>query len=385
MEIILIGNYPPDNQQSMERFASMLQSGFLDSGYHASIWRPIVLFGSMFSSTNTGTGKWMGYMDKWIVFPLILLFCKKKTVRNKKISFHICDHSNAPYLQFLPSDRTSITCHDVLAIRGAMGYADAYCKTSSTGKIYQKWILNHLSKAKKLAAVSQLTLTQLIAIQKNPDLSKKNWKVIYNAFNADFKPMDKKDAFPLIQKYGIKPPYSFILHVGSDQSRKNRKMLLDLAHELGKNWEGQICYAGQLPDQDLLNHSVALGLSDRLIAVPNPDHFTLMALYSTCKAFIFPSFSEGFGWPLIEAQACGAPVIASKYHPMPEISGGAALHADPTQPKEFAHAFRKLADQNFNDSLVQQGMINTRRFNKAEMIQNYLFLIGNKMGDLKTQ
>ncbi len=68
MHIILIGNYAPDKQQSMERFAQMLANGFSKEGHHATIWRPVVLLGKLFKSTTTGPGKWMGYIDKWILF-----------------------------------------------------------------------------------------------------------------------------------------------------------------------------------------------------------------------------------------------------------------------------------------------------------------------------
>ncbi|MFO7826501.1 MAG: glycosyltransferase family 1 protein [Cyclobacterium sp.] len=379
MEIILIGNYPPDKQESMQRFALMLQSGFVKEGYPTTIWKPTVIFGSIFQSTQSGIGKWIGYLDKWFIFQLVLISrLLLKKIRNEEALFHICDHSNAPYLRFLPMEKTSITCHDVLAIRGSMGHADAYCTATPTGKLYQKWILSHLVQVRKLAAVSRFTLNQLIDLQKNTDLNKgnKHYQVIHNAFNGDFKPMTVKQAFPLIQNLGIATPYLYMLHVGSNHRRKNRKLILDVANELGTEWNGQICFAGEAPDSDLLEYAVSLGLMDRLVIVSNPDHMTLRALYSLCEAFIFPSFSEGFGWPLIEAQACGAPVIASSIQPMPEISEGSALHADPSHPKDFANAFRMLQKQNLKLEMCKKGMMNIKRFSNKKMTQKYLSLFG---------
>jgi len=377
MEIILIGNYSPDKQESMQRFALMLQSGFVEAGYPTTIWKPTVIFGSIFQSTQSGIGKWIGYLDKWFIFQLVLISrLLLKKIRNEEALFHICDHSNAPYLRFLPLEKTSITCHDVLAIRGSMGYEDAYCTATPTGKLYQKWILSHLVKVRKLAAVSRFTLNQLIELHQNPDFKndQKKYKVIYNAFNGEFKPMAEKQAFPLIQKFGITAPYSYMLHVGSNHRRKNRKLLLDVAKELGTRWKGQICFAGEAPDHDLLQHAAYLNLLDRVVIVPNPDHLTLTALYSLCEAFIFPSFSEGFGWPLIEAQACGAPVIASSISPMPEISNGSAFHADPTNPKEFADAFELLSTQKME--IFEKGKLNITRFRNKKMTQKYLSLLG---------
>src|SRR5687767_14147825 len=95
-KIILIGNYPPDKQESMERFAQMLIQGFNNKGFETELWRPKVFFGSYVKSTKEGFGKWVGYFDKWILFPLILLW-RVNTQRSRyaNVIFHICDHSNS--------------------------------------------------------------------------------------------------------------------------------------------------------------------------------------------------------------------------------------------------------------------------------------------------
>lgn len=373
MRIILIGNYPPDRQESMERFAIMLLEGFLQAGIATDVWRPLVFFGRGVRSTTTGLGKWLGYLDKWILFPLILRW-RLMFIKDKELRFHICDHSNAPYLAHLPAKRTAITCHDVLAIRGAMGHADVYCPASSMGKVLQKWILYHLQKAEKLAAVSAATLAQLETLA-HPTRQHSNWQVIYNAFNADFSPLPHEEARTLLDQLGLDPDMPYLLHVGSALPRKNRKLLFHMLKALGDGWQGKVCFAGIAIDQDLRMHMQELGLSDRVVSITKPDHFTLRALYSSCAAFVFPSYSEGFGWPLIEAQASGVPVIASNVAPLPEISGGAALHADPDDAESFAQAFLSLQkDSAKKEQLITAGKDNSKRFEIASMIEAYLRL-----------
>lgn len=376
MHIILIGNYAPDKQQSMERFAQMLANGFSKEGHHATIWRPVVFLGKLFKSTTTGAGKWMGYIDKWILFPFILhwrLLHKKYRLGN--VHFHVCDHSNSYYLKQLPVDRTVITCHDVLAIRGALGYEDAGVSASGTGKILQHWILNNLTGARKLATVSYTTYQQLCALDnKHPKIHAKNWRVVYNAFNADFRPVSKEEAASLLSKAGIDNGTPYLLHVGSGLRRKNRKLLIDMLMILGNKWSGNICFAGEAPDEDLTAYIGKLGLKNRVISVVNPDHTTLVALYSTCTAFVFPSLSEGFGWPVIEAQACGAPVLASSLNPLPEVSGGAALHVNPAKPADFANAFLSLQNSTTRSKLISKGFENAKRFNVSIMTRAYLEL-----------
>ena len=379
MRIILIGNYPPDRQESMLRFAQMVYSGFREAGHDCDLWQPTIRFGSFFKDVRSGVAKWLAHIDKWILFPLELSWrVRKEMARSPNIRFQICDHSNAPYLTYLPKEITVVTCHDVLAIRGALGHKDAYCTASFTGKILQKWILRSLDRANLLAATSKLTLSQLKALSSEKEGQKRDWRIIPLGFNADFRRLEAKERNDLLLRAGLKPETPFLLHVGSDHERKNRRMLIDMVAALGNKWNGKIYYAGQGADEKLLSYAESLGLRERVVSVVGPDHATLLALYSGCEAFIWPSFSEGFGWPLIEAQACGAPVIASNIEPMPEVSNGTALHADPTKPDEFANAFLKLQDATIRTDLIRRGLENIERFRPSRMIDAYLKLHGLK-------
>ena len=344
MKIILIKNYAADKQESMKRYADSLSEGLRNEGIDVMTWNPIVFFGKGFHQTSSGLGKWLGYLDKWVLFPMIL---KLRLIfeSTSNTFYHICDHSNSPYLGVLPKKRTGITCHDVLAIRGAYGYEEAYCPASPLGIILQKWILGHLKNAHILTAVSQFTMGQLLELVGKDVRKQKRWKVLYNTFNDDFKPAPKQKVSEVLESYGLS--YSkYLLHVGSSLPRKNRKMLVEMVALLGEDWKGDICFAGQPLDESLKLEIEKLGLTQRVINLVKPDHATLLALYSGCEAFVFPSFSEGFGWPVIEAQACGVPVIASDIEPMPEVSGGAALHASPYSPSAFASALAVLKESN---------------------------------------
>lgn len=376
MRIILIGNFLPDKQESMERFAQMLNAEFRKKGYGVELWRPKPVFSYWSKSTVMGFGKWLGYIDKWLLFPLVLKFrllTGKATIANTR--FHICDHSNSPYLQHLPLNLTSITCHDVLAIRGGLGFSDAYVSASKMGRILQQWILNNLLKAKRLATVSQFTYEQLLELANHSLPADKYWTVIYNSFNSKFNVLPANESKSIISAAQVDPDVPYILHVGSSLVRKNRKLLLDMVAYLGNQWKGRICFAGEALDDDLLEHANHLELNDRVYSVVGPNHSTLVALYNSCSAFIFPSFSEGFGWPIIEAQACGAPVIASNLAPMPEISGGAAIHADPLQPKEFAEALLLLQKAEVKSELITKGFENIKRFETDQIIGAYLKLL----------
>lgn len=375
MRLILIGNYLPDQQESMIRFAQLLNTGFCNAGIKSEIWSPKTLVGANMSSTNSGFGKWLGYLDKYIIFPIILKRrIRKENLNNAFVRFHICDHSNALYLKYLPAKRTSITCHDVIAIRGGLGFDDSFVTVSFMGKLLQKWILYWLKKANSIAFVSQNTFNQFIDLLTDKVIHE-NWKVIHNSFNNDFKRIDIQEAKVICNRVGINVATPFLLHVGSGLARKNRLLLLDMVNLLKSKRTINICFAGDSIDKDLLLKSKELGLVNQVVSVVKPDHETLVALYNCCDAFIFPSLSEGFGWPLIEAQACGAPVIASNYAPMPEVSGGAAMHYDPKKPEDFAQGFEALQNEDFRNILVKKGLENSVRFESKNMIRAYLDFI----------
>jgi len=361
----------------MLRFAGLLASGLRSNAATVEILAPKpILLGKRLVACS-GLLKWIGYIDKWILFPIQL----RRTVRQRRrefgdgIHYHVCDHSNAPYLAYLPVHRTAITCHDVLAIRGALGYPATYCPASPTGVILQRWILKHLRNARRIACVSNLTLKHLCEVA-GVNSPKPDWMIVHNALNADFARIDQPEAGTILKRQGYHFPKPFLLHVGSNALRKNRMMLLQMIKVAGARWQGDVCFAGEPVDEGMREKGRELRISDRIYSVPNPDHGTLCALYSTAYAFVFPSFSEGFGWPLTEAQSCGTPVIASNLEPLMEISGGAAIHADPHDAESFAAGLLALEDAGLRESLITRGLNNAGRFVLSSMVNKYLALHG---------
>ena len=101
----------------------------------------------------------------------------------------------------------------------------------------------------------------------------------------------------------------FILHVGSNLRRKNRDGVVRIFARTKNEWNGQLVLAGDPLDAELHSLGTEFGVSDRIVSIVNPESELLEALYSAAVALVYPSRFEGFGWPIIEAQACGCPVI----------------------------------------------------------------------------
>lgn len=136
MKVLLIGNYDKDHQFSMQKFCACLYQELLRLGVDVSVCKPKPILGYWSDSTTNGLSKWLGYIDKYFVFPLMLIRLSKSADL-----IHICDHSNAMYTKYFDHGRYLITCHDMMATRSAFGEFHHNKNISKTGQLQQKWIL----------------------------------------------------------------------------------------------------------------------------------------------------------------------------------------------------------------------------------------------------
>jgi glycosyltransferase involved in cell wall biosynthesis len=169
---------------------------------------------------------------------------------------------------------------------------------------------------------------------------------------------------------GLRDRYAF--HVGSNLRRKNREGVLRIFARTAARWDGQLVFAGQPLSPALRELAASLRIADRIVEIPKPDNDTLEALYSRATALLFPSRFEGFGWPIIEAQACGCPVISSNSGPMPEVVGEGGLLRDVEDEAGFAEDLLRLTEPAERERWSQKGLANVQRFTIERMVQDYL-------------
>src|SRR5437899_4355231 len=172
--VLLIGNFPPDQQQSMQHFSEMMLRDLRALGIAAELVCPEAHFVRIVPAPFGFIRKWAGYIDKLFIFPRRL-----RKLRGVEL-IHICDHSNAIYAKHFPNVPVVVTCHDLLAVRGALG-EETDCPASWTGKILQQWILAGLRRVSAIACVSRATeadVVRLVTKEKVPSIS-----VIENGLN----------------------------------------------------------------------------------------------------------------------------------------------------------------------------------------------------------
>jgi glycosyltransferase involved in cell wall biosynthesis len=363
VKILLIANYAKDNQQSMLRFAEMMRLGLQLQGHEVQVVAPKPKFGTWTKSAQ-GLGKWLGYVDKFLLFPKQLKIALKWAD-----VVHICDHSNSFYTKYLKGMPHVVTCHDLLAVRGALG-DDCDCPASITGKVLQRWILEGLKQAQMIICVSTSTLNDLRNLSGSPSVPKS--RVVHLGMNAQFSLQPKIEVdgtLSNVPQLDLTRPY--ILNVGSSIKRKNREGVLRIFSKLRSSWKGQCVFAGEALSADQTKLANDLGIMKDVVQVKNPSGDVLRALYNGAFALLFPSRFEGFGWPIIEAQACGCPVLCGKGTSLPEVAGEGALLRESSDEEGFVSDALRLTDQQFRAELIQRGIENVKRFSTEEMLRQY--------------
>ena len=358
MKILLVANYKPDRQRSMARYAEMLHSELRKRGYDVTLFYP-VHFATRLVNDRSRLFRWLGYIDKFVLTPPLLRF----RARNADI-VHVCDHSNSAYLRWTGSAANLITAHDALAIRSALGHFRQN-PTRWSGVRLQQWILQGLNHPQRIACVSEKTRQDFRALLPNgPAMT-----VIPNPLGANFKPASNDEISGIRFLCGLSAEDKYLLHVGKDNWYKNRPGVISIMSKLRKTpffRNTKLVMAGtRLPDSLRRSAQELRGV----IECVNPTDEQLCALYSGALALLFPSLEEGFGWPILEAQACGCPVITTARQPMEEVAGGAAILIDPENPDEAAEIIAARIHE--IEMLRQRGFANVENYSKAKAIDRY--------------
>ena len=369
--VVLIGNYPLDRQESMLRFRNLVQECLDSSGYTTESIFPKGYLGKIAQSGFWA--KWFGYIDKYILFPLGLalqLWTIQRKYAGHKIVVHICDHSNAVYVsvarRWFP---VLVTCHDLLAVRGALG-EDTDCPASGFGRRLQAAILRGLGQATHVVCVSRATQADLIRLA-GPAIADRS-QVIPLALNYAYCAQTRDETLAVLARAKIDLPYhGYLLHVGSALRRKNREALLLSAAQIKESWPGPIVFAGERLSDRERHLAASLGLEKRVREIVQPDNDTLHALYSAADCFVFMSRFEGFGWPILEAQMSGCPVICSNRTSVPEVAGEGALILEPDDYTGIAHDIQRLQDASFRDNVIAHGLKNAQGFSSERMMSGY--------------
>jgi glycosyltransferase involved in cell wall biosynthesis/O-antigen/teichoic acid export membrane protein len=294
-----------------------------------------------------------------------------RMLRQHKVDLLHSPHFNLPLIRVCP---TVVTLHDVIYLA---------CKQdlpSRVGRLYYRAMMSAAARrADRIITVSHFSKRDIV---KYLGVNPAKIDVIHSGLAGEFQPVgdgpDCQSGVPgapgvgargwesILAKYGIQIDVPYILYTGIYKPRKNHAGLIHAFQRLLlAGVKAQLVIAGPMNEgkQKLRALARELGVAGEVVFTGFVPDQHLLALYSAARLYACPSLYEGFGFTVLEAMACGVPVVCSPETSLPEVAGEAALYADPRDPQEFAAALeRAFSDMDLRHQMIDKGHDNQQRF-----------------------
>ncbi|HLM83965.1 MAG TPA: glycosyltransferase family 1 protein [Candidatus Bathyarchaeia archaeon] len=245
-------------------------------------------------------------------------------------------------------------------------------------RLYMRWSIRRSCKwAQRIIAVSQNTKNDLKKLYKVPP---EKVEVIYEGISES----SQSPAFPFLEqssRNSSKPDFSkYLLFIGRLEDRKNILGMVEAFERLKEKYKishklilvGKYGYGGE----KIKNKVYSSVYKNDIILTGYISDEEKFYLLKSADVFLFPTFYEGFGLPILEAQSVGTPVITSNISSMPEVAGNSAVLVDPKGSEAIAEAAYKLiSDESYKNDIIEKGYNNIKRFDWqkcAEEVSNLL-------------
>jgi glycosyltransferase involved in cell wall biosynthesis len=263
-----------------------------------------------------------------------------------------------------------ITVHDLIRYFDLKEYGKYIHRPNHRDRFYLSLDYKGIKKAARIIAASQATKNDLMHYLEIPG---EQIKVIYESIDHTlFKPSPHPSNFK----------YPYILFVGSEHPRKNLPTLLRAFKKIKEQPQFKdlrLIKVGKAggKEADFRRQTIevidSLNLDGTVIFTEVVPEENLRAYYSNAKCFVLPSLYEGFGFPPLEAMACGCPVITSDSSSLPEVVGEAAIKVSPYDVEGLAEALEKvLTDEELRKGLIARGKAQAGKFSWDEAAEKTL-------------
>ena len=249
-----------------------------------------------------------------------------------------------------------------------------------------------LNARKKLWRPSAENATRIIAISKHAkmclveryDIAPGKIDVVYIGYDPQFHKIDSPDILESVRsRHGLHKP--FMYYPAATWPHKNHKRLLAALRIMKElyGFNGQLVLSGiaMKANDEVTGEIERLGLRDDVVVLGYLPQEELPCLYNLARLMVFPSLSEGFGIPLVEAMACGCPVACSKVTSIPEVVGDAALTFDPGSAEKMAYKIWSLwSDDAMRQKFRTKGLERVRQFNWENMARQTIDVYRKALG-----
>lgn len=286
--------------------------------------------------------------------------------------FHATDFALPPSL---PNTRALLTVHDLSFVRVPKA------ASPPLKKYLDSIVPRSVARADHILADSAATKRDLIELYGSPE---SKISVLYSGVEKRFQPLRDPELLRTVRaKYGLSD-VEYILSVGTVQPRKNYARVIEALAMLRAN--GQELHYVIAGGEGWLDAEIARAIegagmgeyAHRLGFVADED---LPALYTSARMLVMVSLYEGFGFPVLEAMACGTPVVASDVSSLPEVAGKAALLVDPYDSGAIAKALARLHnDSNLRQQLIADGLKQAASFTWQGAARQLLDIYADLLG-----
>lgn len=285
--------------------------------------------------------------------------------------FHIIDHSEAHIAYWLKKTGKPVvvTCHDLINFFNLENVRKSVHLPFISHATW-KYSVNAMQDADRAIAISTKTakdLMQLLSIES------RRITVVPNAVGAEFYPILPAESAAIRQQYGLSSTDLCLLNVGLSHPRKNLMTVLKVVEVLQQQGLAvKLLKVGADFTAEQKLFVTTHGLKENIIYLGKLDKQSLVGVYNAADLLLAPSLLEGFGMTLLEAMACGTPVIASNVSPTPEVAGDAAILVEPMDCQAIVAAVCHLHNNShYRQQLIDLGLKRARSFtweNTAEQI-----------------
>lgn len=300
-------------------------------------------------------------------YPLWEQIALPRAVRRLKADLLHCTSNTAPLWCPVP---LVLTLHDIIYLEPRQHRSPSFYQ--EMGWHYRRLVVPRiLKKAKKIITVSHFECTRIRAALHLPEASV---TAVYNGYSSYFVPQTPLDE-SIVQKYI--PHKDFLFFLGNTDPKKNAARTLK-AYSLYLQASGakRPLLIADLKEEYidmLLQQEGITGIKKHLYYPGYISNKDLATLYNAAFAFLYPSLRESFGIPMLEAMACGTPIVTSNVSAMPEVAGKGAILVNPQEPQEIADALLRLeSDATFYQQQVSYSLERVKSFSWKHTAQEYV-------------
>jgi glycosyltransferase involved in cell wall biosynthesis len=309
-------------------------------------------------------------------YPLWEQFALPKAAHKAGCAILHCTSNTAPINCDIP---LVVTLHDIIYMESSYarilnGSGTPYQKF---GNAYRKLVVPRvIKKSRKIITVSHFEKNRIGEFFNMKGDSRLT--AIYNGVSEHFKPVTNQvELHRVKEKYHL--PGNFFFFLGNTDPKKNTKGTLkafsDFIKQTGSNYYLVMLDYDHSELEKILEEIGDENLINRIILTGYIINTDLPSIYCQSEVFLYPSLRESFGIPMLEAMACGVPVITSNTSSMPEIAGDSAVIIDPFKPEEITQAMVNLvSDNNLRNQLIAKGIERAKQFTWKKMAEEVQFI-----------